>query len=162
MAIAYDSATADGINEAGLGAHLPWLAESDCGERDPRLPAVSAALWTQYLPDRFPTVAEAVDALEAAPTPPCSASCATPHSRSAPRTPARPNISMTTWRILADLTHRIYAFESSFSPDIVWTCLDHVDFTRAARLDPTADNLLGDVTGRYEPCEPFIFALAGA
>lgn len=65
MAIAYDSATTDGINEAGLGARLPWLAESDYGERDPRLPAVSAAMWTQYLLDRFPTVAEAVDALEA-------------------------------------------------------------------------------------------------
>ncbi|MCY0939417.1 linear amide C-N hydrolase [Streptomyces sp. H34-S4] len=67
VATAYDSATTDGINEAGLGAHLLWLAESDYGERDPRLPAVSVALWTQYLLDRFPTVAEAVAALEAEP-----------------------------------------------------------------------------------------------
>ncbi|WPO75142.1 linear amide C-N hydrolase [Streptomyces sp. KN37] len=64
VAIAYDSATTAGINEAGLGAHLPWLAESDYGERDPRLPTVSAALWMRYLLDRFPTVAEAADALE--------------------------------------------------------------------------------------------------
>ncbi|RPK81563.1 hypothetical protein [Streptomyces sp. ADI98-10] len=75
---------------------------------------------------------------------------------------ARPNISMTIWRTLADLTHRVYAFESSSSPDIVWTRLDRVDVTRAARLDPTADNLVGDVTGRYEPREPFAFALAGS
>ncbi|WP_409239062.1 hypothetical protein [Streptomyces sp. PA5.6] len=70
MAIAYDSATTDGINVGGgggRGAHLPWLAESDYGERDPRLPTASAALWKQYLLDRFPTVAEAVDALEAEP-----------------------------------------------------------------------------------------------
>ncbi|MCY0922506.1 hypothetical protein OS965_30840 [Streptomyces sp. H27-G5] len=44
MATAYDSATTDGINEAGLGAHLLWLAESDSGERGPRLPAVSVVL----------------------------------------------------------------------------------------------------------------------
>lgn len=69
---------------------------------------------------------------------------------------------MTIWRTLADLTHRVYAFESSFSLDIVWTRLDHVDFARAARLDPTADNLVGDVTGRYEPREPFAFILAGS
>ncbi|WAX81182.1 hypothetical protein [Streptomyces sp. KMM 9044] len=68
---------------------------------------------------------------------------------------------MSIWRTLADLTHRVYAFESSFSADIAWTRLDRVDVTRAARLDPTADNLVGDVTGRYEPREPFTFALAG-
>jgi choloylglycine hydrolase len=51
---------------------------------------------------------------------------------------------------------------TSFSPDIVWTHLDHVDFDRAARLDPTADNLVGDVTGRYEPREPFAFVLVGS
>ncbi|WP_435060417.1 hypothetical protein [Streptomyces sp. bgisy060] len=33
---------------------------------------------------------------------------------------------------MPSLTHRVYAFESSFSPDIVWTRLDHVDFTPAA------------------------------
>ncbi|WP_407077503.1 hypothetical protein [Streptomyces sp. SCSIO 30461] len=60
------------------------------------------------------------------------------------------------------LTHRVYACESSFSPDIVWTRLDHVDFTPAARLDPTADNLVGDATGRYEPREPFTLVLGGA
>ncbi|MFE3327966.1 hypothetical protein [Streptomyces sp. NPDC059176] len=69
---------------------------------------------------------------------------------------------MTIWRTLADLTHRVYACESSCSPDIVWTRLDRVDFTRAARLDPPADHLVGDVTGRYEPREPFAFVLAGA
>lgn len=40
--------------------------------------------------------------------------------------------------------------------------LDHVGFDRAARLDPAADNLVGDVTGRYEPRESFAFVVAGS
>ncbi|MCY0939418.1 hypothetical protein [Streptomyces sp. H34-S4] len=75
--------------------------------------------------------------------------------------PARPNISMIIWRTLADLTHRVYAFESSFSPDIVWTRLDHADFDRAARLDPTADNLVGDVTDATSPANRSPSSLRG-
>ncbi|URM92176.1 linear amide C-N hydrolase [Streptomyces sp. MRC013] len=123
MAIAYDSATTDGINEAGLGAHLPWLAEPDYGERDPRLPAVSAALWTQYLLDRFPTVAEAVDALEAE------------------LFQVRPqgDAHAGTWSTVH------LALDHATGDSAVVEC-------RHAR----------DVTGRYEPREPFTFALAGA
>ncbi|MFC9464353.1 hypothetical protein [Streptomyces coelicoflavus] len=69
---------------------------------------------------------------------------------------------MAIWRTLADLSHGVYAFESSYSPDVVWTRLDHVDFDRAARLEPTADKLVGDVTGCYELREPFAFVLAGS
>ncbi|MFJ7590053.1 linear amide C-N hydrolase [Streptomyces sp. NPDC097617] len=124
MAIAYASATTDGINEAGLGAHLPWLAESDYGERDPRLPAVSAALWTQYLLDRFPTVAEAVDALEAE------------------LFQVRPqgDAHAGTWSTVH------LAFDHATGDSAVVEC------RQPAR----------DVTGRYEPREPFTFALAGA
>ncbi|MFH9297758.1 hypothetical protein [Streptomyces sp. NPDC017520] len=50
--------------------------------------------------------------------------------------PARPNISMIIWRALADLTHRVYAFESSFSPDIVWTRLDHASTVPPASTRP--------------------------
>ncbi|MBB1013197.1 choloylglycine hydrolase [Dietzia kunjamensis] len=61
VAAAYDQASADGLNEAGLAGHLLWLAESDYGERDPGRPALSAAVWVQYMLDNFATVAEAVD-----------------------------------------------------------------------------------------------------
>ncbi|MEU9853980.1 linear amide C-N hydrolase [Streptomyces sp. NPDC047974] len=263
VATAYDAATTDGVNERGLGAHLLWLAEADFGERRPELPAVSVSLWTQYVLDRFATVAEAVASMEAAPfqvRPQGDAHAGTwstvhlavedaggdsaviefldgepriHHDRSytvmtnsppfdeqlehlkryegfggelpLPGTteaadrfvraayyldrlppadsparayaallsvmrnaaqpfgtpdPARPNISATIWRTLADLTNGVYAFESSYSPDIVWTHLDRVDFGRAARLDVTRDGLVGDVTDRYEPAEPFSFASA--
>lgn len=61
VAAAYDQASADGLNEAGLAGHLLWLAESDYGARDPGRPALSAAVWVQYMLDNFATVAEAVD-----------------------------------------------------------------------------------------------------
>ncbi|MFE0582781.1 hypothetical protein [Streptomyces sp. NPDC058874] len=67
---------------------------------------------------------------------------------------------MSIWRTLAHSSR--LRLRASFSPDIVWNRLDNVDFTPAARLDPTADNLVGDVTGRYEPREPFAFVLAGS
>lgn len=65
--------------------------------------------------------------------------------------PARPNISMTIWRTLADLTRRVYAFESTFRPDIVWVHLDRLDPTVTQRLDLTPADLVGDVTERFAP-----------
>nr|WP_256378850.1 linear amide C-N hydrolase [Dietzia sp. UCD-THP] len=61
VAAAYDLASTDGINEAGLGGHLLWLSESDYGERDPERPTLSASAWVQYMLDNFSTVADAVD-----------------------------------------------------------------------------------------------------
>lgn len=58
----YDLGTADGINEKGLVVNTLWLTEADYGRRDPTLPGLSLALWTQYMLDSFATVAEAVDA----------------------------------------------------------------------------------------------------
>jgi choloylglycine hydrolase len=74
--------------------------------------------------------------------------------------PDRPNVSATMWRTLTDLTNRIYGFESSFKPNIIWTHLDQVDFTRAAKLDLTTPLLVGDVTAQYTHTEPFRFASA--
>jgi len=265
VATAYDAATTDGVNEAGLGAHLLWLAEAEFGDRDLAVPAVSVSLWAQYFLDRFGTVAGAVASLAREPfqvrpqSDPHAGTFSTVHlalddalgdsaviefvggepqvhhSRdytvmtnsppfeqqlehlkqyegfggdlplpgtteaadrfvrasyyrdrlpdvdSTPRAaaallsvmrnvaqpfgtpdPLRPNISMTIWRTLADLTDRVYGFESSFSPDIVWTDLDELDFTRAARLDLTEEGLVGEVTGRYQPMPAFTFELVDA
>ncbi|RFA26994.1 choloylglycine hydrolase [Alkalilimnicola ehrlichii] len=74
--------------------------------------------------------------------------------------PTRPHMSQTIWRTLADLTRRIYAFESSFSPNIVWTRIDELDFEQCQRLDLTSAKPIGDVTDRFVPAEPFAFASA--
>ncbi|RQG90150.1 linear amide C-N hydrolase [Natrarchaeobius halalkaliphilus] len=60
IATAYDIATTDGMNEAGLAANLLWLSESEYPERGGETPAMSISLWTQYMLDRFATVAEVV------------------------------------------------------------------------------------------------------
>lgn len=63
---AFDVATTDGMNEAGLVANLLYLSESDYG--DPvalsgTKPAVNVAAWAQYVLDNYATVAEAVEDL---------------------------------------------------------------------------------------------------
>lgn len=62
IASGYDIGTADGMNEKGLVANLLYLAESDYGKPAGK-PAMSIALWAQYVLDNFATVSEAVDAL---------------------------------------------------------------------------------------------------
>lgn len=60
----YGVGTADGFNEAGLGAHLLYLTAADYGPRDPAIPGVNAALWAQYILDNAATVAEALELME--------------------------------------------------------------------------------------------------
>ncbi|MCH7229456.1 linear amide C-N hydrolase [Glycomyces sp. L485] len=67
IASSYDLATSDGVNEAGLAAHLLWLAESDFGPREADLPALAVSLWAQYLLDTCATVAEAVELMRSSP-----------------------------------------------------------------------------------------------
>ncbi|WP_226039601.1 linear amide C-N hydrolase [Natrinema sp. DC36] len=61
VASAYDIATTDGMNEAGLVANVLWLTESDYPEWDGDRPGLSISLWAQYVLDNFATVAEAVE-----------------------------------------------------------------------------------------------------
>jgi len=63
----YEAGTADGMNEAGLVANLLYLAESDYGKPEGNKPRITIAAWAQYVLDRFPTVAEAVEALSPEP-----------------------------------------------------------------------------------------------
>lgn len=56
----YGIATADGVNEAGLGMHMLWLDESDYGKRNAALPGLCVSLWGQFFLDNFATVAESV------------------------------------------------------------------------------------------------------
>lgn len=61
VAGAYDITTADGLNEAGFGAHLLWLAESDYGNPPESGTRLNISVWMQYYLDNFATVAEAVE-----------------------------------------------------------------------------------------------------
>ncbi len=60
----YGIGSADGINEAGLGAHMLYLTAADFGPRDSSKPALHAGLWAQYVLDNAATVAEALKMLE--------------------------------------------------------------------------------------------------
>ena len=67
VASAYEVASTDGMNEAGVVANVLWLAESEYPQADDTSPVLSVAAWAQYALDNFATVAEAVAALEAEP-----------------------------------------------------------------------------------------------
>jgi penicillin V acylase-like amidase (Ntn superfamily) len=65
---AYDLATSDGLNEAGMAGNLLYLAESDFGNLAARAkPTISVGAWLQYLLDNYGTVAEAVEAMQSDP-----------------------------------------------------------------------------------------------
>jgi choloylglycine hydrolase len=59
----YDGVTVDGVNDAGLGAHALYLSAAEYPKRDPAVPGLSVAAWTQYALDMFSSVAEAVEGL---------------------------------------------------------------------------------------------------
>ena len=44
-------------------------------------------------------------------------------------TPGQPNISSTIWRTVADQKNKVYFFEDTASPSIVWVKLNEIDFT---------------------------------
>lgn len=60
ISAAFDIATVDGMNEAGLAGHLLVLAESDYGTDDGSGPVLGLSVWLQYYLDNFASVAEAV------------------------------------------------------------------------------------------------------
>lgn len=60
----YGAGTADGLNEAGLAAHMLYLESTDLGPRDPERPGLQIALWIQYLLDGAATVKAALDLLD--------------------------------------------------------------------------------------------------
>ncbi|MCC6854562.1 MAG: linear amide C-N hydrolase [Microbacteriaceae bacterium] len=46
--------------------------------------------------------------------------------------PEHPNIAATRWRVLADLTHRRYFFDSTTAPNLLWVDLDDLDLSEGA------------------------------
>ncbi len=75
--------------------------------------------------------------------------------------PDRPNISSTIWRTVSDQKNKVYFFESTSSPSLIWVKLAKVDFevgtgTRKLTIVDKPD-LEGDQTANFEKSEPFKF-----
>ncbi|HVZ54290.1 MAG TPA: linear amide C-N hydrolase [Pseudolabrys sp.] len=77
--------------------------------------------------------------------------------------PTHPEASHTVWRTVADATDRLYFFESTLSPNIVWVRLDDLDLKAGApvrKLDLVhSGDLVGDVTSSFKPSGPLAFRL---
>ncbi len=59
----------------------------------------------------------------------------------------------TEYRTVMDLTDKLYFFELSTLPNVIWTDLNAIDFSNGSgvrALDPDNLDLSGDVTGKYE------------
>ncbi len=76
-------------------------------------------------------------------------------------TPNQPNISSTIWRTVSDQKNRVYYYEDTAGPSVLWVRLASVDFTPAAgvRKLSAAGNLDlgGDQSANFKPAEPFKF-----
>lgn len=46
--------------------------------------------------------------------------------------PARPNVAPTRWRTVTNLTNGVYFFESTTSPNVIWTSLKSTDFSKGS------------------------------
>jgi penicillin V acylase-like amidase (Ntn superfamily) len=262
---AYDSLTADGLNEKKLAVHMLYLTEASAKPRDVRLPGMCISLWAQYYLDNFATVAEAVAAWKTAPyqlvmaTEPHSKMPLTVHlalndatgdsaifeyiggemkiyhnrkytvmtneppfeeqlknlqqyeglggTKPIPGTnepndrfvraayytanlpkpksdreaiaslmsvmrnvsgpfmaakdPARPNVSMTIWRTITDLTNGVLYYDGVLSPQVFWLELSDLNFdaTEPVRKLTVVDNfeLSGDVDDKLEKATMFRF-----
>jgi penicillin V acylase-like amidase (Ntn superfamily) len=76
-------------------------------------------------------------------------------------TPEKPNISATIWRSVSDCTNKIYFYESTISPNIIWVDLNNIDFSKGAnimKLDLiNCPDIIGDATNKFIVSEPFKF-----
>lgn len=124
----------------GLGGDLPLPGGTDSPDRFAR-----AAYYSRNLPltsSPREAVAHAISVIRNASAPFGTAD------------EARPNISTTRWRTVADLTSGRYFFESTISPNLVWVSLDETSLEPGPELvfDPSADIAIGgDVTSRFAP-----------
>ncbi len=77
------------------------------------------------------------------------------------RTPDQPNISSTIWRTVSDQKHKIYFYEDTASPGMVWVDLNQIDFSPGSgtrKLTLVGNyNLSGDQTDQFQPAEPYPF-----
>lgn len=67
VATVYDNTAVDGVNEAGLAAHVLYLPETTTGPRDPAKPGLAITQWITWYLDTCGSVAEAVERTRAEP-----------------------------------------------------------------------------------------------
>jgi choloylglycine hydrolase len=76
-------------------------------------------------------------------------------------TPGQPNISSTIWRTVADQKNKVYFFEDTASPSIVWVRIDRIDFSPDSRVRKLTlhgnPDLGGDQTSNFKKAEAFRF-----
>lgn len=77
------------------------------------------------------------------------------------RVPGQPNIADTLWLTVADQKNRVYYFQDTRAPGVLWTNLSRLDFSpgsgsRRLQLDGNRD-LSGDQTANYKPAAGFEF-----
>jgi choloylglycine hydrolase len=75
--------------------------------------------------------------------------------------PGQPNIADTLWLTVSDQKNKVYYFQDTNSPSIIWTNLAKLDFSegsgpRRLQLDGNPD-LAGDQTANFQPAELFAF-----
>lgn len=72
-----------------------------------------------------------------------------------------PNLSSTLWRTVADQKNRVYYYEDTNSPGVLWVKLDKIDFaddTGVRKLTLAGKpETIGDQSANFEKSEPFKF-----
>jgi penicillin V acylase-like amidase (Ntn superfamily) len=73
----------------------------------------------------------------------------------------QPNISSTIWRTVADQKNRVYYYEDTNSPGLIWVKLDTIDFKEGSGVRKLTligkPDTTGDQTANFKPSEPFKF-----
>ena len=76
-------------------------------------------------------------------------------------TPDQPNISSTIWRTVADQKNKVYFFEDTLSPSLVWVRLNQIDFKAGSGVRKLTlhgnPNISGDQTANFKKTDPFVF-----
>ena len=79
--------------------------------------------------------------------------------------PVKPNVSPTQWTTICDLKNKRYYFEFSRMPNVVWVDLEKLDLSKGAseQVFNLAKDIeaAGEVSGKFQKCDPFIFQKAG-
>jgi len=75
--------------------------------------------------------------------------------------PNEPNISSTIWRTVADQRNKIYYFESTLSPNVIWVNFRDINFAANApvkKLDLINNKTyVGNVISDFTDSKPFVF-----
>lgn len=76
-------------------------------------------------------------------------------------TPNEPNISSTRWRTVADQKNKVYYFESTLYPNIVWVDFKNIDFSEKGQIKKldlvSGKTYAGNTANQFIATKPFKF-----